>query len=137
MRTLKPSPKVYSHTGDNNCLPVAMREEALDGRNVRSYDKLWAPIRAFIRSVGLSNAGHLEYFMERFAKEMEQFVAQFEIVPRQVGAIVLINGDVIGIERVPNYRFFKVMWGPLIRECYGSMSIQDAMANRGIDSERS
>ncbi|MCP4108938.1 MAG: hypothetical protein GY749_25940 [Desulfobacteraceae bacterium] len=37
----------------------------------------------------------------------------------------------MGIERCPNYHFFKTMWEPLIRECYGSMSIRIAKA-RGL-----
>jgi hypothetical protein len=57
---------------------------------------------------------------------MDEFVAQFEIVPRQVGAIVLIEGSVVDLERSPNYSYFKVMWKPLIRECYGSFSLQAA-----------
>lgn len=110
-------------------LPIALREDALDSRKIRSHSKLWGAIRAFNQTFGLRNIGHLEYFMDQFARELNEFVAQFEVEPRQVGAIILISGEVVGIERFPNYRYFKVMWEPLIRECYGSMSIQAAIAS--------
>jgi hypothetical protein len=77
--------------------------------------------------MGLQHEGHLEHFVRRYRQEMDEFVAHFEVVPNQVGAIVLIDGTVVGIERCPNYRFFKVMWEPLIRECYGSYSLQKAI----------
>ena len=109
-------------------LPIALREDALDTRRVRSHNKLWGAIRKFNQTLGLKNMGHLEYFVNQFAKELDEFVAQFEVVPRQVGAIILVSGEVVGIERFPNYPYFKEMWAPLIRECYGSMSIQAAKA---------
>lgn len=109
-------------------LPLAMREDALQYRKGHSHSKLWGSIRRFNQSIGLQDIGHLEYFVEKFRKEMDEFVAQFEIVPNQVGAIVLVDGEVVGLERCPNYGFFKAMWEPLIRECYGSMSIQVAKA---------
>ncbi len=109
-------------------LPLAIREDALNSRKEHNYGKLWDSIRRFNQSLELQNTGHLEYFIEKYRKEMDEFVAQFEVVPGQVGAIVLIDGDVVGIERCPNCRFFKTMWEPLIRECYGSMSIRIAKA---------
>jgi hypothetical protein len=110
-------------------LPLALREDALETRKVKNYNKLWTSIREFNQSMGLRSDGHLEHFVRRYRKEMDQFVAQFEIVPRQVGAIVLVDGAVVGLERCPNYRYFKVMWEPLIRECYGSYSLQKAQQN--------
>lgn len=110
-------------------LPLALREDALESRKVQSHSKLWTSIRKFNQSMGLQNEGHLEHFVRRYRKEMDEFVAQFEIVPHQVGAIVLVDGAVVGLERCPNYRYFKVMWEPLIRECYGSYSLQRAQQN--------
>ncbi len=107
-------------------LPLAIREDAIKNRKERNHGKLWDSIRIFNESLGLNTIGHLEYFISRYRQEMDEFVAQFEVVPDQVGAIILIDGDVVGIERCPNYRFFKALWEPLIRECYGSMSIQVA-----------
>lgn len=107
-------------------LPLAMREDALETRGIKSHGKLWPSIRRFNQSMGLQNEGHLEHFVSHYRQEMDEFVAQFEVIPGQVGAIVLIDGRVVGLERCPNHRYFKVMWKPLIRECYGSFSLQVA-----------
>ena len=105
-------------------LPFSLREKALKVRNERSYSKLWGEITEFNKSFGLSSSGHLEFFMNHFEKELNQFVAEFECVPKQVGAIILLDGKVIGIERVPNYAYWKGVWSALIRECYGSRAIE-------------
>ena len=107
-------------------LPYSLREVALKSRSGNSYSKLWDSIRSFNKQYQISGNAHLSYFFNEFEKELDSFVAQFEIVPRQVGAIVLINGEVVGIERVPSYEFWKSVWKPLIRECYGSLSIYEA-----------
>ncbi|MCP4108939.1 MAG: hypothetical protein GY749_25945 [Desulfobacteraceae bacterium] len=62
-------------------LPLAIREDALNSRKENNYGKLWDSIRSFNQSLGLQNTGHLEYFIEKYRKEMDEFVAQFEVVP--------------------------------------------------------
>jgi hypothetical protein len=47
-------------------------------------------------------------------------------VPRQTGAIVLIDDQVVGIERAPSHHYWRSVWPCLIRECYGSLAIQTA-----------
>ena len=105
-------------------LPFSLREKALKIRDTTSYNKLWGEITKFNKNFGLAGSGHLEYFMSHFEKELNQFVAEFECVPKQIGAIVLLNGEVIGIERAPNYAYWKAVWPALIRECYGSRAIE-------------
>jgi hypothetical protein len=106
-------------------LPYSLREAALKSRGKTGYSKLWEDIDQFNKNLGISTrGGHLEYFLDNFNKELEQFVAEFECVPSQVGAIVLINGNVVGIERAPNPKFWLEIWRALIRECYGSLAIE-------------
>jgi hypothetical protein len=112
-------------------LPVALRPQALALRRQTGLDKLWAPIAAFNKTVGVTEAGHLEYFLRRFKAELDQFVAEFELLPRQLGAIVLVDGRIAGVERAPSSSFWRALWEPLIRVCYGSLAIQ-----RGQGSER-
>lgn len=107
-------------------LPWSIKENALTSKDQKSYSKLWPSIKEFNSSLGLMNRGHLEDFMKEFKKDLNEFLGQFEIIHHQVGAIILMNGYVVGIERVPNYRFWKKLWDPLIRECYGSLAIQYA-----------
>lgn len=106
-------------------MPFSLREPILKTRKDSNYGRHWGDITNFNRSLGItSTAGHLEYFYDAFNKELDQFVAEFETVNRQVGAIVLINGVVVGIERAPNYKYWKTLWKEIIRSCYGSLAIQ-------------
>lgn len=105
-------------------LPWALREDALGSRKVESYNKLWDSISRYNSTYGLPKRGHLEDFLDKFKKELDEFVAEFEVVSGQVGAIILINGTVFGIERTPSHEYFASIFKKLVREAYGSVAIQ-------------
>lgn len=107
-------------------LPHALREHALQKRGEKNYQKLWDDISVFNQRFGVTGQGHLEYFLKAFKKELDEFVAEFECVPRQVGAIVLVDDRVVGIERAPSNAYWQSIWPSLIRECYGSLAIEAA-----------
>ena len=109
-------------------LPYALREAALFGRDGRGeYNAMWAPIRRFTKEYGLQTSGNLVAFLKHYRKELDQFVAEFEIADaKQVGAIILVGGDVVGVERGPSPEYFRSIWQALVRECYGSLCIQVA-----------
>ncbi|MFW6173259.1 MAG: ARPP-1 family domain-containing protein [Elusimicrobiota bacterium] len=109
-------------------LPFQIREDAHKTRKEKMYNKLWNSIIRLNRSAGVrsSSQGHLEYFLDHYEKQLDQFVAEFEPVNKQVGAIILVNGHVVGIEKAPNYQYWLSIWGPLIRTCYGSLAIMES-----------
>jgi len=108
-------------------LPFVLREKALQLRKERSFSKLWNDILDFNRELGIDKSqAHLEYFFTAFERELNQFVAEFEWIPRQVGALILVNSVVAGIERSPSAEYFQSVWEPLIRECYGSLALKAA-----------
>jgi hypothetical protein len=112
-------------------LPAALRAKALSIRHVKDFRKLWESIQTFNKAFGIEQyAGHLEFFVKQFHKELDEFVAEFEIVPRQVGAIILVGGEIAGVERAPSAAFFRAIFAPLIRVCYGSLAIQVARENK-------
>lgn len=107
-------------------LPYALREPALQMRKERDYSKLWDAISVFNGEMGVPKAGNLVLFLKQFQKELDEFVAEFEPVPRQIGAIILVDDQVVGIERAPSYAYWQSVWPCLIRECYGSLAIRVA-----------
>ena len=116
------------HSGDHKMLilPLALRKPALEKRQMRgrnSYSKLWDSISSYNSSYGVAARGELIHYIQGFERQMDQFIAEFELVDNQVGAIVLINGDVVGVERAPSHEYWKVVWEPLLRVCYGSAAI--------------
>lgn len=125
-----------SNESSMTILPYSIREKALEVKDVHGYSKLWPAIKEFNKDIGVDNKdrfrsmGHLEIYLDEFADKLDEFIGQFEIVPNQVGAIILLNGQVAGVERAPNYEFWKELWKPLIRECYGSASL--VFAKQGV-----
>lgn len=119
-------------------LPFSLREKALKMKDERSYSKLWGAIKEFNEDMRVTSRarGHLEDFLEGFEDELDKFIAQFEIVEKQIGAIVLINGAVVGIERAPSYKYFHDIWKSLIRECYGSLAIKTARDIGEVDVDK-
>lgn len=110
-------------------LPQPLREKAHRVRRESEFGRLWPAIAEFNRTAGLpeyGDRGHLEHFYQKYNKELEQFVAEFEPVPGQVGAVVLVNGRVAGVERTPSEAYFREIWRPLIRDCYGALSLIEA-----------
>ncbi len=113
-------------------LPFPLRESAHKKRNKTNYEKLWPEIKQLNRMAGVSNqGGHLEFFLDHYNEQLEQFVAEFEPIDDQIGAIILISGKVVGIERTPNPEFWLDIWSALIRECYGSLAIIEAQTFDG------
>jgi hypothetical protein len=110
-------------------LPFPLREAAHRVRRETAFNRLWGAIADFNRESGLpagNHQGHLEYFFNHYKAELDTFVAQFEPVPQEVGAIVLIDGRVVGVERTPSSAYFLGVWKALIRECYGSLALLEA-----------
>lgn len=108
-------------------LPLSLRRPALVMSDKGGYSRLWDDIRRFNAEGGLHACGNLVQFLNHYRRELEQFVAEFEIVPRQVGAIVLVAGEVVGVERAPSHAFWAAVWEPLIRTCYGAYAISVAL----------
>lgn len=112
-------------------IPWALREISTATRAITDYTKMWNSIKEFNAQLGLPQQAHLELYLKQFKDELDNFIAQFEITNNQIGAIILLNGNVMGVERAPNFEYWKAIWRPLIRECYGSLSLQFAAQNKG------
>jgi hypothetical protein len=105
-------------------LPFPLREPALAVRDQRGYRRLWPAVRAFNADVGLRAVADLAVFLGHFARELDRFVAEFESLDGQVGAVVLADGRVLGVERAPSVAYWETLWAPLLRGCYGAELIR-------------
>lgn len=117
-------------------LPAPLRAPALANRKGGEYSAMWPHISSFRAALGDPGAGNLVDFLKRFEKELDQFVAEFELVPDQIGALVLIGGKVVGIERAPNVAYWRAIWTPLIRVCYGGLALKVGKTNRALPGSR-
>lgn len=104
-------------------LPQSLRYAAFQRRTSANYSELWQSIGQYNRSSGCSGDFLTTYFT-KYADQLDEFVAEFEVVPKQRGAIVLINDEVVGVEIAPNTKAFEAIWEPAIRDCYGSEALR-------------
>lgn len=106
-------------------LPVSIRRKdfySIPG-NINSrmdFSRLWSHISEFQKNLVLDGYGNLVLFFNRYMDQLATFNAEFEPVDGQIGAIILINDEVVGIEITPNHEYFKVVWNSMIRTSYGA-----------------
>jgi hypothetical protein len=93
------------------------------------FSRLWSIISEFQKNLVEESSAHLIYFFNKFVDKLNQFNAEFEAVPNQRGAIIMINNKIVGIEIVPTQKYWKSVWQKLIRDCYGSEVIRLTVGN--------
>jgi hypothetical protein len=112
---------------DFKILPATLRRLDRDVVQRADFHKLWDRITALNTALGLTRGGgHLEALFREFHGELAQFVAEFESIPGQIGALILINGELAGIEIAPSPEYWQAVWEPLIRFCYGPEALLTA-----------
>jgi hypothetical protein len=120
----------YLHNENNeyDILPIELRKKLLpiSMRNRESYDKLWPSITSWLHGVGVGSSAHLRYFYDKpeFKESLEIFSAEFEPVSGQIGAIILFQEKIVGIEIMPTMLHWDAYWKLLIRGCYGAELIR-------------
>lgn len=122
---------MLSKVEDRDVLPVSLRRNLLDLglRRRNEFGKLWKHISAWLEGIpGIPRHGnaHLRYFYDHkeYKEALENFVAAFEPVPNQLGAIILFSGVPVGIEIFPTRLHWISHWQELIRGCYGAELIR-------------
>ena len=103
-------------------LPAGVRLAALNKRNQEGYSAIWEDLQAFNQKLKVPG-NFLVTFFQNYQKQLAEFVSEFEPVSFQRGAVILINGEVVGVEVMPNSLAFLAMWEPLIRDCYGAEAL--------------
>lgn len=103
-------------------LPAELRGAALALKNEINYEALWESIAGMHKNHGITASSNLIDFLRTFKTQMDSFVAEFELLDDQVGAIILINGQIVGVEVAPSRAYWKSVWTPLVRVCYGSLA---------------
>ena len=110
-------------------IPARLRVPAILGQESGSCSVLWKDIEKYLKDIGI-RGNTMEQFYKSFDKELKEFVAQFEPVEKQLGAVIMINNEVAGIEVYPNYGSWRKIWRLLIRDSYGADALTLIKANK-------
>lgn len=113
-------------------LPATVRKAAYLNRQERNYSALWQSLGVYNTTLGI-RGNYLATFFDNFKEQLDKFIAEFELVPYQRGAIILINDSVMGVEISPNPLAWSAQWETLIRDCYGSEAIARQKEYKVVD----
>jgi hypothetical protein len=104
-------------------LPLAIKHHAFSiAPTSRQCGGLWGKLGAYNDRLGVQG-DYLVSLFTQYQAQLEAFVAHFEPLPAQRGAIVLINGRVAGIDIFPSHAAYLGIWEKLIRDSYGTEAI--------------
>jgi len=114
----------FRGTQEFRMLPVTMREMVLNTvGKPSSYDRIYSAVN----KLGVdtqSNAGnYLNIYFDKYDKKLEQFIAHFERPKNLIGIVVLVDGEIVAIDKFPSFTYAEQVWEMMIRDCYGSLAI--------------
>ena len=107
---------------------IALKKSPHDNAEVGA---LWDSLGTWVKGINCKEDG-LKHFYSKFSDKLDQFVAQFEPVEKQLGAVVLINDEVIAFDIVPKYESWKAVWRAIIRDSYGAEALRMTENNGAV-----
>lgn len=101
-----------------------LKDEIYNRDTYKSFSRLWEYIYSFQQSLVNKSDSNLVFFFDKYMKKLASFNAEFENVEGQIGAIILLNNEIVGIEIAPSKEYWSFIWKSLIRDCYGAEVIR-------------
>lgn len=115
-------------------LPFQLREYSFTKVNLKGYNQLWENIEQFNRSVKVKGGSHIKYYFNQYDKQINEFIAHFERPTKTIGTIVLLDGEIVAIDKFPSFEYAEQIWDVLIRDCYGALVIASQIKGLKGDS---
>ncbi len=113
---------------DIKILPPSLRAMAMikgepHSTKSQGFGALWDNLATWADKIDLKEDGLIAFYT-KFKEQLDQFVASFESVKNQLGAITILNNDVVAIDIVPKYNTWLQIFRPLIRDSYGAEAMR-------------
>ena len=119
-------------TGDElRMIPVTIREMLFDKIGDGSgYSRIYPAIRSLGQQTQSQTGEYLDRYFSKYDKKLEQFIAHFERPRNLIGIIVLIDGEIVAIDKFPSFTYAEQVWDMMIRDCYGSLAVVSEIKNK-------
>jgi hypothetical protein len=126
----------FSGTQEFRMIPVTMREMVFDtvGRP-KSLDRIYPAIEKLGRDTDSGAGRYLNVYFDKYDKRLEQFIAHFERPKNLIGIIILVDGEIVAIDKFPSYTYSEQVWDVMIRDCYGSLAIISELKHKSTMNE--
>lgn len=115
--------------------PMKIREVAYNYVGQPGYDKLWATISEFNSTTGSGREANIKDYFNKWGKELDQFIAHFERVPKCIGFLTLYNDEVVAIDKFPSFTYTEQIWERLVRDSYAALVIKDQLSKTATKSD--
>jgi len=117
-------------------VPVTMREMLLNAVGQTNGHGNAYPAVTKLGEDTRSDAGtYLDRYFSKYDKKLEEFIAHFERPEKLIGVIVLIDGEIVAIDKYPSFSYAEQVWDLLIRDCYGALAIMAEL--KGLTGRKS
>jgi hypothetical protein len=117
-------------------IPISMREMVFDTvGQPSSYSRIYPAIEKLGRDTESGTGNYLDVYFSKYDKKLEQFIAHFERPKNLIGIIVLIDGEIVAIDKFPSFTYAEQVWDLMIRDCYGSLAIISELKKKTSNTE--
>lgn len=124
----------YLNEADNEIrmLPFGAREYVLSKVNeTGGHSNVYDSITKVGSETGANSGTYLDKYFSAHDKKLAEFIAHFERLPNTIGTIVLVDGEIVGVDKFPSYEYTAQIWDVLIRDCYASIAITEERKGKG------
>jgi hypothetical protein len=120
----------FRGTQEFRMIPVTMREMVFDTvGQPHNLSRIYPAIEKLGRDTQSGTGKYLDVYFSKYDKKLEQFIAHFERPRNLIGIIVLIDGEIVAIDKFPSFTYAEQVWDLMIRDCYGSLAIISELKN--------
>lgn len=126
----------FRGTQEYRMIPVTMREMLFDAVGQTSgHGNIYPAIQKLGQDTQSGTGNYLNVYFEKYDKKLEQFIAHFERPKNLIGIIVLIDGEIVAIDKFPSFTYAEQVWDLMIRDCYGSLAIISELKHKTSTNE--
>jgi len=117
-------------------IPITIREMLFDsvGKN-EDYSRTYPAIRKLGQDTNSNTSEYLDKYFSKYEKKLEEFIAHFERPKNLIGTIVLIDGEIVAIDKFPSFTYAEQVWDVMIRDCYGALAVISELKDKSAGQE--
>lgn len=121
----------FNNTNEFRMIPASMREMLFSAvGDTYGYSNIYPAIRKLGLDTACNADTYLDKYFSKYDKKLEQFIAHFERPKNLIGVIVLIDGEIVTIDKFPSFTYAEQLWDLMIRDCYGSLAIMSELQEK-------
>ena len=126
----------FRGTQEFRMIPVTMREMLFDAvGQTAGHGNIYPAIQKLGVDTQCGSGNYLNVYFDRYDKKLEQFIAHFERPRNLIGIIVLIDGEIVSIDKFPSFTYAEQVWELMIRDCYGALAIISELKQKTSNHE--